>query len=152
MLLYIDRFLSDKNSTLSNASVDGVFECFFLEDAHQTKKIYGKTRIPAGLYKIQVRKHGGFHARYSKRFNFHRGMLEIMDIPGFTNVLLHIGNTHHDTLGCPLSGLTALTGDSISVGQSTKAYEKLYKKVITAAELGTLMLRIVDNDLKHAKG
>ena len=56
------------------------------------KKVYGKTAIPFGKYDIQV--------TYSNRFK--RMMVQILNVPDFTGIRMHGGNTEKDTLGCPL--------------------------------------------------
>ncbi len=42
------------------------FLCYTLEDEQRVLKVKGETRIPAGTYKIELRREGGFHARYDK--------------------------------------------------------------------------------------
>ena len=92
-------------------------------------KVYGETRIPKGTYQIEYRKEGGYHNKYSKRFpSIHRGMLEIRDVPNFTHILLHCGNTDDDTDGCLLVGNVVsqnITKDGF-LGQSTDCYKRIY--------------------------
>ena len=60
------------------------FLCYTLEDEQRALKVKGETRIPVGTYKIELRKEGGFHARYDKKYpGIHRGMLHVTDVPGF---------------------------------------------------------------------
>jgi hypothetical protein len=95
---------------------------------------------------VGVRRFGGFHERYGKRFDFHQGMLEILDIPHFTNVLIHCGNTHKETLGCPLTGMGIVentAGDFVTV-DSTGAYRRLYQHVIDAALADELSIDFVE--------
>ena len=147
MLITVNRFTSDNDATLSMISIDGVFECFGLEDEHRIDKVLGETRIPRGLYNIRVRTVGGFHANYSGRFSeFHEGMLQIMDVPNFDFILIHVGNTDKDTAGCLLTGCNANTSQRLSVGSSVKAYKRLYSKVIEAAKANDLTIEYWDND------
>jgi hypothetical protein len=107
---------------------------FTIEDEHRTKKVYSETRIPSGRYRIKLRKYGGFNERYSARFEWHEGMLEICDVPNFTDVLIHIGNDDDDTAGCLL---TARTADMRGfIGGSTEQYEKVYKHILPALKQG----------------
>ncbi len=39
--------------------INGVFECFTLEDEVRDVKVYGETAIPKGTYNIEFRKEGG---------------------------------------------------------------------------------------------
>tara|TARA_R110000803_G_C11905707_1_gene312610 strand:+ start:50 stop:493 length:444 start_codon:yes stop_codon:yes gene_type:complete len=147
MLLTVNRFTSDSDATLSTVSIDGVFECFGLEDEHRIDKVPGETRIPSGFYSVRLRTVGGFHANYSARFpDIHQGMLQVMDVPGFEFILIHVGNTDEDTAGCLLVGCNANTSQGLSVGSSVKAYKRLYSRVIEAAKADQLTIQYWDND------
>ena len=147
MLLTVNRFTSDSEATLSTVSIDGVFECFGLEDEHRIDKVPGETRIPSGFYSVRLRTVGGFHANYSDRFaGIHQGMLQVMDVPGFEFILIHVGNTDEDTAGCLLVGCNANTSQGLSVGSSVKAYKRLYSRVIEAAKANQLTIQYWDND------
>lgn len=123
------------NHTISRLLINGKFECFVLEDGARAVKVWGKTRIPAGVYAIKLRKVGGFHERYSKRFGKeHFGMLWIQDVPGFEFILIHLGNTPKDTAGCLLVGQTYNAFGS--VGGSERAYRRLYPQVAAALLAG----------------
>ena len=126
--------------------VDGDAVCFSLEDQSQPGgKVPGETRIPAGTYKILVRKHGGYHSRCSRRFPaMHKGMLELAEVPGFTDILIHPGNTDDDTAGCILPGIGASLAGRYSVQQSVTAYCRLYELVIMAAHLGELEIHVTN--------
>ena len=132
------RYSKNLESTLDIIMINNVFECYGLEDEKRTRKVFGETRIPDGKYKIGLRTVGGTHARYSKKFGFHKGMLHILDVPNFEYILIHIGNTDDDTAGCLLLGNT-VNNNKIEdgfLGGSTNAYIKFYKKVLSAIEKG----------------
>ena len=109
------------------------FVCYTLEDEHRDEKKYGETRIPAGTYKIKLRKEGGYHQKYSKRFpSIHRGMLHITDVPNFEYILIHCGNTDEHTAGCLLVGDSQENNQLVSngfIGKSTQAYKRIYPKI-----------------------
>ena len=147
MLILVARYKSNANETLSRIFVDGVKVCEGLEDEYREVKVKGETRIPAGVYKVKVRKVGGFHERFSKRFKFHEGMLEICNVPGFTDVLIHTGNVDEDTMGCLLVGSSVEpTANGYRLNASAVAYEKLYRMVINAAKEGSLQIEYQDHD------
>ena len=150
MLITVTRFVSDRDTTLSLIDSWGTkaeFICFGLEDQKQLKKVPGETRIPMGDYRVKARCHGGMHERYAKKFKFHQGMLEIADVPGFTDVLIHIGNTGDDTAGCLLVGRGAYTQKgAMSLQNSTSAYIEFYQKVIPYALTDDLVIQFIDND------
>jgi hypothetical protein len=148
MIITVDRFKSDSDATISKVNVDGAFVCFGLEDEYREQKVASETRIPAGRYKVNLRREGGFHTRYAGRFpSFHKGMLHVTGVPGFTFILIHIGNTDEDTAGCLLVGLNAAVDDGeLRVTSSKLAYQKFYPMVVDAAERGELDIEYLDND------
>lgn len=118
--------------------VDNTYECYTLEDQAQVKKVMHETRIPSGTYKIKLREFGGHHDKYKVKFpDFHKGMLWLQDVPGFHDILIHIGNTDDDSSGCILVGAGYSNG---KLTESTKAYIALYKKVVKAASEGNLSI------------
>ena len=113
--------------------IDGIFECYTLEDQYQAVKVMHETCIPEGTYDIKFRTVGGFHEKYKKRYgNDHYGMLHLQDVPNFTYILIHAGNTDEHTSGCLIVGETQQDldiSDDGFIGHSGKAYLKLYSKV-----------------------
>ena len=143
MKLEVLRFSSQEDCTngiLFDVTEERKFLCYTLEDEERETKVMGETRIPAGTYKITLRKHGGFHQKYSKRFPaIHRGMLWVRDVPGFEFILIHCGNTDEHTMGCLLVGQTQesnlVKGDGF-VGKSSAAYKQMYPPIAAALERG----------------
>jgi hypothetical protein len=146
MEIKVTRFISNNDATLSIVSIDGRFECFGLEDEYRETKVAAETRIPDGLYNISLKPFGGFHRKYKERFEFHEGMLHVQNVPGFEDILIHIGNTEKDTAGCLLVGRNANTNGVLTIGSSKLAYIELYQKVLAAASKGKLKIRYVDED------
>jgi|SRR3990167_3362637 len=58
------------------------------------EKVNGETAIPRGRYRVSI--------TFSNRFQ--RPMPLVHDVPGFTGVRIHGGNTEANTEGCPLLG------------------------------------------------
>lgn len=133
MKLQVVRTQFGKDATNGLLFIDGKFECYTLEDQYQAVKVMHETCIPEGEYDIQFRKTGGFHTRYSAKYgNSHYGMLHLQDVPGFTYILIHSGNTDEHTSGCLIVGETQQDldlGKDGFVGQSVKAYKAMYRKV-----------------------
>ena len=133
MKLTVVRTQFGTDATNGLLFIDGIFECYTLEDQYQAVKVMHETCIPEGTYDIQFRKTGGFHAKYSERYkNAHYGMLHIQDVPNFTYILIHTGNTDEHTSGCLIVGETQqdleVSKDGF-IGSSTVAYKKMYAKV-----------------------
>ena len=136
MDIEVFRYSSGKNDTLGLMFIDSDFQCYTLEDEYRSEKVFGETRIPAGCYALRVRDEGGFHNKYLKKFGdkFHKGMLELVDVPNFKYVLIHIGNNDDDTAGCLLVGDSANNNkvEDGFISNSTSAYKRIYPKIIDA--------------------
>ncbi len=147
MKILVNRLYSNTEATLSTVSIDGRFVCFGLEDEYRKEKVAGETRIPAGTYSIGIRDVGGFDGKYMSKFpSMHKGMLQVLDVPGFEYILVHIGNYEHNTDGCLLVGKNAVTIGTPSVLASTTAYKELYKLVIEEALKGNVTIEYIDTD------
>lgn len=136
MKIQLTRFSSDTNSTLGvlhNVTGKPQFLCYTLEDEHRTVKVWGETRIPQGTYKLRIRQYGGFHERYKLKYNaFHKGMIEVCGVPGFKDILFHVGNSDDDTAGCILLG-DSQRQNLTKVGMiynSVDAYERVYRFIM----------------------
>ena len=140
MKLQVVRTQFGTDATNGLLFVNGLFECYTLEDQYQAVKVMHETCIPEGTYDIKFRTVGGFHEKYKKRYgNEHYGMLHLQDVPNFTYILIHAGNTDESTSGCLIVGETQqdldLSDDGF-IGHSGVAYSKLYKKVAKELLLG----------------
>lgn len=145
MKLFVDRFKSNKDTTLGRLYIDHKFECYTLEDEYRDIKVYGETRIPAGIYQVKFRTVGGFHKRYAERFpEIHVGMLQVMDVPNFNYILIHCGNDDDDTNGCLLVG-QKIAGWKLM--NSVLAYKSMYKKVSKALLKEEVTIEYQDNDI-----
>tara|TARA_R100000781_G_scaffold66174_1_gene41582 strand:+ start:229 stop:825 length:597 start_codon:yes stop_codon:yes gene_type:complete len=133
MKLQVIRTQFGKDATNGMLFIDGIFECYTLEDQYQAVKVMHETCIPEGVYDVKFRKTGGFHAKYSERYkNAHYGMLHIQDVPNFTYILIHTGNTDEHTSGCLIVGESQQDldiADDGFIGSSAVAYKKMYSKV-----------------------
>lgn len=135
MKLDVIRTQFGSDATNGILLIDGVFECFTLEDeVRDGQKEMGETAIPLGEYEIKFRTVGGYDAKYQKRYGttWHKGMLELQDVPNFKYILIHTGNTDEHTAGCLLVGETQQDldkGKDGFIGGSGDAYKKMYPKV-----------------------
>ena len=143
----IVRVAEGKKSTLSHLYIDGIFQCFLLEDKIRTVKIFKQTAIPTGLFDLKLNDWGGMNAKYLHKFPaLHKGMIEIERLPTFHSVYIHIGNTIADTAGCPLCGLSWIKKDGdFQVLQSTDAYKIVYPKLLKVLGSGDTGICIENN-------
>lgn len=154
-IVNVKRVKKGENSTLSEIYVDGEFFCYGLEDSVRDYKIKGSTAIPAGKYKLGLNTYGAMNARYKRLFpDLHKGMIEILAIPDFSYVYIHIGNNFGDTAGCLLVGYTmTYVKDTreYEIYQSKKAYKALYKRLLGLMAQGEVWLQICQPDLCQKK-
>jgi len=135
MNLTLDRTLKGPVATLGDLAIDGVFECHTLEDKVreidgqpvEQWKVKGETAIPAGTYRVVI--------DFSNRFQ--RRMPHVLDVPGFTGIRIHKGNTAADTEGCILLGLKE-NGTGMIV-QSTVAFDAFLPKLEAALDAGEIV-------------
>lgn len=106
MKIIVKRRFLGKDYTIGDMYLDGVWFCNTLEDTVRPtgQKIYGKTAIPAGKYKVIM--------TMSNRFK--KLLPLICDVPGFAGVRIHSGNTKADTEGCILVGENKVKGKVIN--------------------------------------
>ena len=131
MNLTLIRQIFTEQSTIGSLSIDGVFECFTLEDTVRAPgiKIPGRTAIPYGNYEVII--------DYSQRFA--RTMPHILNVPMFAGIRIHSGNTASDTEGCILLG--ASKGKD-SIYESKSAFAKFYPKLEEALRRGEVRIEI----------
>jgi hypothetical protein len=127
MQITIKRLHKTDKSTIGELLIDGIFECYTLEDIERPVKIKAETAISKGTYKVIINQ--------SNRFK--RLMPLLLNVPNFEGVRIHAGNTNHDTEGCILVGRTR---SKDFIGQSRKAYEKLFKKMQAAKDITLTIL------------
>ena len=124
--VHVERFNRDTRPTMGRVSIGEETIGFSLEDRHRDEKVAGDTAIPAGRYPLRWRTAG----KWAKRFQAkgYSGSLEICDVPNFSAVLAHYGNTQRDTAGCLLAGRIGDL-DQRTIGKSRQAIDRLYEVV-----------------------
>ena len=127
MKVLIERKWPKPSYTIGRVYIDGEFFCNSLEDRDRGLrqdmsvgeisriKIVGETAIPTGKYKVTM--------TYSAKYK--RVMPQIMNVPGYTGVRIHSGNTAADTLGCILLGKNDKPGWISQSRDTCKRFEEL---------------------------
>lgn len=104
MKLRVERLWKKPAYTVGRLFVDGKFFCNTLEDTvrdlSNEKKVYGKTAIPYGEYKVV----------YNWSPKFGRTLPRLLNVPAFEGILIHPGNTADDSAGCILVGRNTEVG------------------------------------------
>lgn len=124
------RFGGTKDFTAGRLYADGNFICHTLEDEVREIdgrpvsewKVQGRTAIPRGRYRVILTR--------SPRFK--RILPELLNVPGYTGIRVHRGNTADHTEGCILVGMPDGNERDSWLGNSTPA-EGLVIKIIGEA-------------------
>lgn len=83
-------------------------------------KIWGETAIPCGTYELTL--------NYSEHFD--RDMIYLSDVPGFSYIMIHGGNTSKDTKGCILVGENRVKGQVVN----SRYWEAVIKNLVREDE------------------
>lgn len=131
MKMKLIRGKGNAKSVEGKMYIDGVFECYTVEDADRRLenggvKIQDKTAIPRGTYKVT----------WNHSAHFNKDMPQILDVPQFSGVRIHAGNDDGDTEGCLIVGaVNEVEGDDW-ISASKVAVERLYPKIRDAVKAG----------------
>lgn len=145
MEIVIQIIAKQETYRIGKLYIDGKYFCDTLEDKDrgltqdmsleqiQKIKVYGETAIPVGKYKIDM-------DTVSPRFKDKswakvcNGKLpRLIDVPGYSGVLVHVGNSDKNSSGCILVGQNKVKGQVIN---STVTFTELYKLMKTAHDAG----------------
>lgn len=131
MDLLLKRVALKENYTIGHLYVNGEYFCDTLEDTVRDfnkdgdlnepgeEKVYGKTAIPYGTYRVII--------DYSPHFK--RNMPHVLNVKGFEGIRIHAGNDEFDTLGCILVGENKVVGKVLN---SKAVFSKLFDLMETA--------------------
>lgn len=147
MQIQVNRAASVGGATVGKLLIDGVFVCRTLEDEVRERpgvpveawKIKGVTAIPSGAYRVALQD--------SPRFG--PDTLTILDVPGFSSIRMHAGNTQEDTEGCLLLGLMA-TQTALVGGTSRPAVDLVKSRVRAAIARGEDVHISIQNETEFA--
>jgi len=129
----VTRVVAGENFTLGRVYLDNVFFCHSCEDEDRflersfediaERKVYGRTAIPRGRYKVVT----------SMSHRFGKVLPEVLDTPGFSGIRIHGGNRAEDSLGCILVGRVRT---SSGIAQCAETVQRIIRQIDDAAELG----------------
>ena len=135
MELVLKREVFTDESTIGKLTIDGVMECYVLEDKDRgmsndmplaeivATKVYGKTAIPYGRYEVD----------WTMSARFKKMMPILLNVSGYSGIRIHVGNSEIDSLGCLLP--CSKYSKNLGIG-STVATTKLYAKIESAKKQG----------------
>lgn len=136
MKILVKRIAKLPKYTIGKMYIDGNYLCDTLEDPDrglkqqmsleeiQSKKQYGDTAIPTGTYQVSMNVVSPKFKDRSWAKPWGGKIPRLQNVPGYTGVLIHVGNKPEDTLGCILVGENKVKGQVVN---STIAFNKLMK-------------------------
>lgn len=141
MRLFLKRVALRDTYTIGKLYIDTHYFCDTCEDRvrdiEREGKVYGKTAIPYGTYKVTLKVQS---PKYSQRasYDWCKGYLpRLLNVPHFEGILIHAGNTAEDSAGCILVGENKVVGKVIN---SMATLKRLYGILKEAGEDITLTI------------
>ena len=123
--------------TIGKLYVDGKYFCDTIEDKvrdlDNEGKVYGKTAIPYGTYRIAMDVVSPRFASHKQYRHIGGKIPRLLDVPHFDGILIHIGNTAEDSSGCILVGQNLAKGKVLN---STITFNNLYTNLLRAKAKG----------------
>ena len=140
MLIAVRRTRRSGAATLGVLHVNG-WRCFTLEDQVRPPgvKVPGKTAIPAGRYRVLI----------TESARFRKPLPLLLDVPHFSGIRIHAGNTEADTEGCILVGKRLAGG---RVLDSRTAMAELQPRLQQALDAGEVVEIEVRNAFEEVPG
>lgn len=146
MELTLKRIAKRDTYTIGKLYVDGKYVCDTLEPKDRglnyrmplaeikRKKVYGQTAIPTGRYEVLMNICSPKYSQKQKWKEYNGGFMpRLKNVPAYSGVLFHPGNTEKDTDGCPLVGENKLVGKVIN---SEATFKRLYPIMLDAHNRG----------------
>lgn len=130
--MHLKRIQFTKISTIGELWLGDWLECLTLEDCVRKVKIDKITAIPAGRYQIII----------TPSLRFQRPLPLLLNVPNYSGVRIHPGNTDKDTEGCILVGKTRGVD---FIGESRDAFAALFPKIEEVLKNAKLWIRITDD-------
>ena len=123
--------------TIGKLYVDGKYFCDTIEDKvrdlDNEGKVYGKTAIPYGTYRIAMDVVSPRFASHKQYRHIGGKLPRLLDVPHFDGILIHIGTTAEDSSGCILVGQNLAKGKVLN---STITFNNLYTNLLRAKAKG----------------
>lgn len=136
MLLKAQRLTENRECVIGAFYINGANAGFTLELpllCGGLSNVSGKTCVLPGTYKVE--------RLYSAHMN--RMLPHLIDVPGRTEVEIHIGNSAQDVKGCLVLGLDRISDTFI--GESKLAFDAFYEQFDKAINDGeTVTIEIIN--------
>ena len=135
MNIELNRITRKLSYTIGRLFVDGKYFCDTLEDRcrdlDKEKKVMNETAIPEGTYEVIV----NVSARFKRKLPL------LLDVPHFSGIRIHRGNTDKDTSGCILVGENKQPGRVIKSTLYELRLTEMVEKAMLTGEKITIRVR-----------
>ena len=127
MTIFMVRDDCTETRSLGTMTFDDGFVCHTLEDPVRDVKIAGETAIPSGTYRVTI--------TMSTRFG--KPLPSLANVPNFSGIRIHPGNTTADTSGCIL--VATSRGQHDDIVSSKEAMEQVQKRIAACIAEGDVV-------------
>lgn len=152
MPVALSRFREESTGTIGDLRLPGGQHCYILERPRGGDH----PRILAGTYRLGLKPIGGSHFDNGSKGPddirkwmgaAHRGMIQVLDVPGRSEILIHPANAPSQLLGCLAPGMSYDNrgGDGLWVNESRKAYQLIYTPIADMIQSAGAQIVITEN-------
>lgn len=140
MKLLLKRRFKGPKYTIGSLFINGEYFCDTIEDIDRKLnnsmteeeikriKVYGETAIPYGTYKVDMNTVSSKFKDRSWAKPYSGKLPRLLNVKGYEGVLIHVGNTAQDSLGCILVG-------------ENKQVERVVNSTVTFNRLMNILLK-----------
>ena len=152
MKLLVRRIAKRETYTIGRLYIDGVKFCDTIEDTDRglkqnmshdeikRKKVYGKTAIPTGTYRLSMSVASPSYIEKARKDSYYSfccmNMPRIENVPCYSGVLIHPGTDENSTLGCLIVGENTVVG---KVTNSRTTFKRLWQMLFETYKRGEMI-------------
>lgn len=146
MNILLKRIYNCHKYCIGHIYVDGQYICDSIEDTDRMldqtmsineilkKKIKSQTAIPTGTYNVLMNVVSPKFSLKQYYMDICKGKVPRLDnVPGWSGVLIHVGNTEKNSAGCIIVGKNLVKGQVL---QSKQCFENLYHLMDISHRIG----------------
>lgn len=148
MRLKVKRIYKGEYYTIGKLYINDQYFCDTIEDKDRqlddkmseplikSMKVYGQTAIPTGTYIIDMNTTSPKFKDRTWAKPYGGKLPRLIGVKGFEGILIHVGNTQQDSLGCILIGYNKIKGKVVN---STACFQKLMPILLKAHLAGEVI-------------
>lgn len=145
MKVLLKRIAKKPVYTIGKWYINGEHFCETIEDTDRgldqsmtlamiaSRKVHGKTAIPTGKYILDMSQPSPKYREKAKKDAYFKKYCEhmprILNVKGYSGILVHPGTDEKDTEGCPIVGQNKIVGKVVN---SRATFDKLWEQLYAA--------------------